>query len=349
MAVHVDFSFSWLASARLSAAHADALLRLLAGVRRDGSLKQAAKAIGVSYRYAWGVLGEAAGAFGAPLVELKRGRGARPTALGEKLLWADGLVRTALDPQLARLRRDIESELSRALPRRLPRLVIHASHDLALAELTALCAGRLDLEVAFRGAEDCLAALAHGRCDAAGFHVADALPRAAAAAAALGRWLDPRKHLLIHFVTREQGLIVRPDSHIRSVHDLTRPGVRFIHRQSGAEAGSSGREIGSVAGVVAEGRADAGFGLRADAIRFKLEFVPLAVERYFMAVSRAAARGNPALQILLDMLKGDEFAQLAARLPGYNASKAGTREELDAALNWVEGARRPSRRGRSEA
>jgi molybdate transport repressor ModE-like protein len=349
MAVHVDFSLSWLASARLPAAHAEALLRLLAGVRRDGSLKQAAQAIGVSYRYAWGVLGEAAGAFGAPLVELTRGRGARPTALGEKLLWADGLVRTALDPQLARLRRDIEAELSRALPRRLPRLVMQASHDLALAELAGLCAGRLDLAIAFRGADECLEALAHDRCDVAGFHVADALPRAAAAAAALGRWLDPRKHLLVHFVTREQGLIVRPDSHIRSVHDLTRPGVRFIHRQSGAEAGISGREIGSVAAAVAEARADAGFGLRADALRFKLDFVPLAVERFFLAVPRAAVRGNPALQILLEILKGDEFAQLAARLPGYNASKTGAREELDAALNWVEGARRPSRRGRSEA
>lgn len=349
MTVHVDFSLSWLASAQLSAAHAGAVLRLLEAVRRNGSLKQAAEVVGVSYRFAWGVLGEAAGAFGAPLVELKRGRGARPTALGEKLLWADRLVRTALDPQLARLRQDIETELSRALPRRLPRLIIQASHDLALAELAGLCVRRLDLEIVFRGADDCLAALAQGRCDLAGFHVADALPRAAAAAAALGRWLDPRKHLLIHFVTREQGLIARPDSHVRSVHDLARPGVRFIHRQSAAEASVSGREDLSVAAAVADGRADAGFGLRADAMRFKLDFVPLAVERYFLAVSRGAARSHQAFQILLEMLKSSEFAQLVARLPGYNASKAGTREELNAALNWVEGAHRHPKRGRSEA
>jgi molybdate transport repressor ModE-like protein len=347
MAVHVDFSLSWLASARLTAAHAGALLRLLAAVRSSGSLKRAAAALGVSYRFAWGLLGEAAGAFGAPLVELRRGRGARPTALGEKLLWAEGRVRTALDPQLARLRREIEKELAKALPQRLPRLIIHASHDLALGELTALCEGRLDLEIVFRGADDCLAGLAHGKCDLAGFHVADALPRAAAAAAALGRWLDPRKHLLVHFVTREQGLIARPDSHIRNVHDLTRPGVRFIHRQSASDPNPSGGADASVAAAVAEERADAGFGLRADAMRFKLDFVPLAVERYFLAFSRSAIRSQ-AMQILLEMLRGPEFAQQVARLPGYDTAKSGAREELNAALSWVERARRNPRRKRGE-
>jgi molybdate-binding protein len=214
-----------------------------------------------------------------------------------------------------------------------PRLVLHASHDLALAELPGLCASRLDLEVVFRGSDECLAALAGGKCDVAGFHVADALPRAAAAAAALGRWLDPKKHALIHFITREQGLIASPDSHIRSVHDLTRPGVRFINRQSGAGSPATGRDD-SVAAAVAEGRADAGFGLRADAMRFRLEFVPLAIERYFLAFPRTASRGV-ALQVFIEALRGREFAQRVARLPGYDAEKAGTRAELGAALNWV--------------
>ncbi|HYH42882.1 MAG TPA: substrate-binding domain-containing protein, partial [Burkholderiales bacterium] len=281
MSVHVDFSLSWLASSRLPPAHAGVLLRLVEAIGKSGSVKQAAQVLGVSYRHAWGLLGEAAEAFGAPLVEMQRGRGAHPTALGEKLLWADGLIRSALDPQLTRLRHEVEAALAKALPQRVPHLVVHASHDLALAEVPALCADHLDLEIVFRGADECLAALANGKCDLAGFHVADALPRAAAAAAALGRWLDPRKHSLINFIAREQGLIVSPDSHIRSVHDLTRPGVRFINRQSGGGAPHAGRED-SVAAAVAEGRADAGFGLRADAMRFRLDFVPLAVERYFL-------------------------------------------------------------------
>lgn len=343
MSVRVEFSLSWLSSSRLSAAHAATLIRLLDAVRASGSLKRAAARTGLSYRFAWGLLGEGAEAFGAPLVHLERGRGARPSALGEKLLWAEKLVQATMAPQLGPLRQQIDAELARALPQRLPRVVIHASHDLALHELARLCSGAVDIELVFRGAEESLAALAEGKCDLAGFHVADALPRAAAAAAALGRSLDARKHLLIHFVTREQGLIARHDSHIRSVHDLARPGLRFINRQSGPAASPPGREDASVAAAVAAGRADAGFGLRADAMHYSLAFVPLALERYFLACSRPAVR-ETRIQRLLDVLKGEAFAAQVARLPGYDAAGCGRREPLSAALNWVEGARRRPRR-----
>lgn len=348
MPVSVDFSISWLSSSHLPPAHVSILLRLLAAVRTGGSLKQAAEAMGLSYRFAWGLLGEAGKAFGVPLVEFRRGRGARPTALGEKLMWADGLVRTALDSQLGELRREIETGLAETLPRRLPRVRVHASHDLALPILATHCADRADIEIKFRGSDDCLAALAQEQCDMAGFHVADALPRAAAAAAALGRWLDPRKHLLVHFVTREQGLIARPHSHIRNVHDLARPGVRFIHRQSTSEPNVPGQKEWSVAAAVAQGRADAGFGLRPDAVRFNLDFVPLAIERYFLACSRRASRG-PALRGVLEILRSANFRQQVAALPGYDTSKAGMREPLDAALNWVDRARPAGRHYRGHA
>ena len=346
MSVHVEFSLSWLASGKLLSSHSNTLLRLIEAVGKTGSLKSAAAAIGVSYRFAWGLLGEAAGAFGAPLVDMQRGRGARLTALGETLLWADGLVRTALHPQFAQLRHEIEAGLTKALPQRLPHLVMHASHDLALAELPALCADRLDLEIMFRGSEECLEALANNKCDVAGFHVADALPRAAAAAAALGRWIDARKHSLIHFIAREQGLIASPGAKIRSVNDLTRPGVRFINRQVNANPRASEREDASVAAAVAEGRADAGFGLRADAARFGLDFVPLAVERYFLAFRTSGIRG-PAIQGLIDVLRGRNFARHVSGLPGYDTTKAGRPAELDAALNWVKRTRRIPTRARS--
>jgi molybdate-binding protein len=246
------------------------------------------------------------------------------------VLDADERVRRELGGQFERLRVEIPALLADALPGARPHLSIHASHDLALAALVDACGRSLDLEVVIRGADDSLAALARGECDLAGFHVANALPRAAAAAAALGRWLDPRKHTLIHFVTREQGLIARPGSRIRGVHDLARPGVRFIHRQS---RGADGDEL-SVAEAVAAGRADAGFGLRADATRHKLAFTLLATERYFFACAKAALRGAPA-KALLDALRSPGFTARAARLPGYDASQAGRREALDAALTWV--------------
>ncbi|MDH3319970.1 MAG: LysR family transcriptional regulator [Betaproteobacteria bacterium] len=326
----VEFDHAWLGGRDLPRERGRALLRLLAELAQADSLRAAAQRSGLSYRSAWGALADGARLFGAPLVDMQRGRRARLSALGVRVLAADERVRNALGAHFERLRAEIPAFLADALPGARPRLTIHASHDLALAELGALCRATLDLEVVFRGADDCLASLARGECDMAGFHVADALPRAAAAAAALGRWLDPRKHTLLHFVTREQGLIARPGSRIRGVHDLARPGVRFIHRQSRSADGDER----SVADAVAAGRADAGFGLRADATRHKLAFTPLATERYFFAGAKAALRGA-ALKALLETLKGPAFAARVARLPGYDASHCGRREALDAALTWV--------------
>ena len=321
----IAFDHAWLAGKGFPRERGRSLLRLLDALQRSASLRDAAKSADLSYRSAWGLLGDAAQLFGAPLVDMQRGRPARLSPLGRRVLAADERVRAVLGQQFERLRAEIPPLLAEALPGARPRISIHASHDLALEPLRSLCRGLLELEVVVRGADECLAALARGDCDLAGFHVADALPRAAAAAAALGRWLDPRKHTLIHFVTRQQGLIARPGSRIRSLHDLARPGVRFINRQVDT----------SVAAAVADGRADAGFGLRAEATRFKLAFVSLAVERYFFACAKSAVRAS-AVKRLIEVLQGAEFASALARLPGYDASRSGQLEPLDAALTWVE-------------
>ena len=333
----------WLSGPGLTAHHGRALLELLDALSRSASLREAAASLGLSYRHAWGLLGAGGRALGRPLVEMQRGRGARLAPLGRKLLEADTHVRAALEREFERLRREVRALLAEELPARRPRLALRASHDLALPLLARQCAPRLDLEIAFHGADDCLATLSRGDCDVAGFHVADALPRAAAAAAALGRWLDPRRHQLLHFVAREQGIIVRPGARIRGVHDLARPGVRFLNRPSGA--GAQDDVDLAVASAVAEGRADAGFGLRAAAARYALEFVPLATERYYLAAARRSLREAP-FQALLGALRSREFAAAVARLPGYDAAKAGARETLGAALDWLE---RPRARGKAGA
>lgn len=337
MALHMEAPIAldarWLAGEGLSPRNGEELLRLLRALSRAASLREAAHAAGFSYRHAWGLLGAGNRALGVPLAELQRGRGARLTPFGEKLLQADVHVRSTLDGQFERLRRDVRAMLGDVAAGKRRRVALRASHDLALPLLARLCAPRLDLDISFHGADECLAALARGEADVAGFHVADALPRAAAAAAAVGRWLDPRKHQLVHFVAREQGIIVRPGVRVRGVHDLARPGVRFLNRPSGAKA-QEDLDL-AVAAAVADGQADAGFGLRAAAARYSLEFVPLATERYYLAATRRALRETP-LQAVLGVLRSVEFAAAVARLPGYDATQAGTRETLTAALAWLE-------------
>jgi molybdate transport repressor ModE-like protein len=247
----IAFDTDWLAAPGLSRERARSLVALLRELSQSSSLREAARASGVSYRFAWGLLSDAANAFGVPLVEMQRGKSARLSALGRRLVQADARVRQTLAEPLERLRSEIQLLLAEAVPDARRRLTLHASHDLAIAALPGLCTPAIELDVVFCGADDGLAALARGECDLAGFHVPDALPRAAAAAASLGKWLDSRKHVLLHFVRREQGLIARPGSKIRNVHDLARPGVRFIHRQNPADAS---REE-SVAATVARGSA----------------------------------------------------------------------------------------------
>ncbi len=327
-----DFDVSWLGGDELPRDHGAVLTRLLDGLTRAPSLRAAAAAAGVSYRHAWGLLGQGARMLGAPLVDMGRGRGAKLTPLGRKVLEADAKVRSTLGPAFEQLRGELREILAEALPGR-PRLTLRASHDLALGELARLCATRLDLEIGFHGADDSLAALARGQCDLAGFHVADALPRAAAAAAALGRWLDPHKHQLVQFVTREQGLIVRPGARIRSVNDLARPGVRFANRPAHSGRSEANADL-LTAAEVAAGRADAGFGLRAAAARYRLDFVPLAKERYFLAGTRATLRAA-GFQEMHRTLRSAAFAKAVADLPGYDASHAGSSESISAALSWL--------------
>jgi len=334
-AFEIGFDSAWLSGRDFPRERGRTLLRLLGELSRSGSLREAAHAAEISYRSAWGTLVDGARLFGAPLADMGRGRPARLSPLGQRVLEADQHVRLALADPIERLRGEIPTMLADALPGTRPRLILHASHDLALVALPELAQQALDLQIVFCGAEDALASLARGTCDVAGFHVADALPRAAAAAASLGRWLDPRRHVLLQFVSREQGLIARRGSGIRGLHDLTRSGLRFIHRH---DSRAPGAEDASVASAVAEGRADAGFGLRADATRHKLAFTPLAVERYFLACTRTTLRGAGA-STLLRILRGPEFATRVAAVPGYIARHAGRRVSLEAALAWV---KRPS-------
>jgi putative molybdopterin biosynthesis protein len=331
MSPEVDFAARWLSAEGLPPHHGEALLRLLEALSRAASLREAAHAAGQSYRHAWGLLVAGSRMLGGPLVDMHRGRGARLTPLGRKLLQADAHVRATLEKHFESLRRDVRNMLAQENPPQRPRLAIRASHDLALPLLARLAASRVELEVSFRGADDCLAGLARGECDLAGFHVANALPRAAAAAAAVGRWLETRRHQLVHFIAREHGIIVRPGVRIRGIHDLARPGVRFLNRPSGSH---EDLDL-AVAAAVAAGRADAGFGLRAAAARYSLEFVPLATERYYLACARRSLREAP-LQALLAVLRSREFAAEVAALPGYDLALAGTRETLTASLAWLE-------------
>jgi molybdate transport repressor ModE-like protein len=212
-------------------------VRLLQGVRNSGSLFKAARQVGLSYRHAWALMGKWAQLLGQPLLVLERGRGASLTPLATRLLAAERRANAQLAPQIGSLIADITPDIAAAARPSPARLRMHASHDLALAGLRdALnAAGELQLDIQFQGSVDSLAALARGACDLAGFHFATG-DNTGEARAAFRHWLKPRSQKLIHFASREQGLMVAAGNPlaIHGLADLTRKKVRLINRQRGS-------------------------------------------------------------------------------------------------------------------
>ena len=344
------------------------LFVLLEAVHETGKLTLAARQAGLSYRHAWSTIGKWSDFFGTPLVLLEKGRGARLSALGEKLLWAQARARARLSPQLENLASELNLEIKRALAETNPTLRVHASYGYAVAELPELLRddGRVGLALQYLPSLDALASLARGGCDLAGFHV----PEGALGARAIelyGRWLDVRQHRLIYLVRRQQGLFLKPGNpkRISSLADLARPGVRFINRQRGSGTrllldtllqqssidasdiqGYDNEEFthAAVAAYVASGMADVGMGVEPPAREFKLDFVPIAAERYFL-IGAQDTLAFPWVQHVLELLRGPAFKERVAALPGYSSERSGETVAVGEAFPWL---KQPASRARTK-
>ena len=317
------------------------LLPLLAAIGGGANLGAAVAQIGLSYRHGWGLLRAQAALLGVPLVAMQRGKGATLTATGEQLLQ----LTTGAEQRLLRKAAAIEiapapPEAAQAL-----RLRVHASHDLALIELRERIAPAfgLELNLEFKGSLEALESFAAGHADLAGFHFP--LGSHPGALAPYLRWLKPRQHRLIGFIEREQGLMLPPGNpaHVRTLRDLARKQLRVINRQRGSgtrllfdqllqEAGIDGSALRgysteefthlAVAATIAAGKADAGFGVKAAALQYGLEFRMLEYERYLL-VCRSEAANEPAIRCLRQAIASAQMLQVLRRLPGYAGANSG--------------------------
>ena len=322
-----------------------ALLRLLEAVQAGGSIAEAARAVGISYRTAWGLLRHFEVKLGAPLVAKARGQGTRLAPLADKLLWADRRIAARLQPTLESLASELEGELEALLAPARASVRINASHGFAVAALLeALNAHGIPVELKYRNSTEAVAALSRSECDLAGFHVAEGKLQPLSVKP-YREWLDDRRHVLVQLAYRRQGLIVAPGNpkRIGGIADLARPGVRFVNRQQGSGTrvlldlllkghGIAPKSVrgfetaefthAAVAAYIASGMADCGFGLETAARRFKLDFLPVLRERYYFA-SDAAALDRPELKQVLRLLRSAEFRAAVAAIPGYDGRIAG--------------------------
>ena len=345
----IDITVAWLAGERARAA--PLLLHLLRTIRDTGSIQRASAALGISYRNGWGLLESWSAELARPLITKTRGRGTRLTDLGELLLRCDDELRASLDPHCARMRVRLDRQL--ALSPQLERLILSASHDLALAAVrdAVMHAGIVQLDLQFRGSIDSIDAMLADRCDLAGFHVD--VHGGADLTSPYRQRLHAKRHAIVRFADRRQGLMLPPGNplRIRGLSDLT-DGPRLVNRQpaSGtrllfdrllAEARVEATRIAgydqeefthlAVAATVAAGQADVGFGIEAAAAQYRLDFVPLATEQYCLALRRDHL-DDPRVAALIDYLASAACRALISALPGYRATRSGSVVGVDEAL-----------------
>jgi putative molybdopterin biosynthesis protein len=334
------------------------LIAVLEGIQHHGSISAGARHVGLSFRHVWGELKRWEQELGHPLITWGKGRSARLTPFGAKLLWAERQAQARLAPQLEALRGELEHAFAVAFDDEAEVIEVAASHDEALPLLRAWAARhrKLHLDIRFTGSVDALAALNDGRAVLAGFHARIDAPSGSPTARTYRPLLKPGRHKLIGFASRRQGLMVAPGNPLAlaGVRDLARPGVRFVNRARGTGTrvlledllASAGVALVSIAGhdrvepshravaqAVASGSADAAFGIEAAACARGLDFVPLAAERYFL-VTLAEHLERPAIVALRTALASPDWQAELAAVPGYAPLSSGEVLSLTAMLPW---------------
>ena len=340
----VSITPQWTIALPDGTALAERTVTLLVSVAEHGSLLKACQAMRVSYRHAWQLIRQGEELLGAPLLRMERGKGSTLSPLAEKLVWADRRIAARLSPMLDSLASELQAEIDRVLKSVPPLLRIHASHGFAIEALhDALGRAGIVTELRYCGSAEAVASLAIGDCEIAGFHVPEG-EFEAAAVAHYAPWLKPASQKLISIATRRLGLMVAQGDpkKVYGVKDLARADLRFINRQSGSgtrflldlllakEGVDPARVHGyeqcelthaAVAAYVASGMADVGFGVETPARHFKLDFVPVQTERYFLLCEERSLDAPPVREMLA-LIRSDAFKASVNRLPGYQASES---------------------------
>ncbi len=264
------------------------------------------------------------------------------------LVRADGFVRipamsegpgagAVVDVELIKEKKEIENTL-----------VCIGSHDNTLDILSNILKKnhpKLSLSSAHTGSKGGLIALKRGEAHLAGTHLLDEetgeynIPF-------IRRILGDAGIVLINLVYRQQGFIVAKGNplNVSGFHDLVRKDITFINRQRGSgtrlltdkhlkEAGISPEDIRGydmeeythmgVASAVLTGIADTGVGILAAAKALGLDFIPVARERYDLAIPKEHMESRPVSALVRIIQEDREFRELVENLGGYDISDMG--------------------------
>jgi molybdate transport repressor ModE-like protein len=308
---------------------------LLREVQRGKTIQSAAEALDVSYRTLWNQLKVAEKALGTPLLLSTKGHGSKLSPAAESFLNSVAEMERRFDRVSQDEVRRLSGELSSLINPRPVRWVFCSSSDPLIEQVID---GFAHIDYQTMGSGQALERLLSGDADIAGFHLPDqdSLVQVQAHLKSAGMMAYP-------VMRRTQGLMVSTGNplRIKKLVDLARPEVRFINRQKGAgtrllldtlmekEGIRSDRIRGyrheefthtAVATAIVAGTADAALGLKYIAAQFRLGFVPLEEETFYLAMSTKVHASKP-IQKFIQSLQA-----LAAKQVGYRATTTRSRK-----------------------
>ncbi len=308
---------------------------LLREVQRGKTIQSAAEALDVSYRTLWNQLKVAEKALGTSLLLSTKGHGSKLSPAAESFLNSVAEMERRFDRVSQDEVRRLSGELSSWMDPRPVRWVCCSSSDPLIEQVID---GFAHVDYQTMGSGQALERLLSGDADIAGFHLPDqdSLLQVQAHLKSAGMMAYP-------VMRRTQGLMVATGNplRIKKLADLARPEVRFINRQKGAgtrllldtlmekEGIRSDRIRGyrheefthtAVATAILAGTADAALGLKYIASQFRLGFVPLEEETFYLAMSPKTHASKP-IQKFIQSLQA-----LAAKQVGYRAASARPRK-----------------------
>jgi len=154
--------------------------------------------------------------------------------------------------------------------------------------------------------------------------------------------LNTKKIVLMEWATRQRGLIFKStkNHNIKSFKDFR--GKRLVRRQPGSGADNYLQYLfknenlsyddyinsdlayseNDAVSLILSDQADVSFGLKSEAKKFELEFIPIVTERFDLIVYRKYWFEN-SFQTLLNFCKTKEFVKLAYTFEGYNIDNLG--------------------------
>jgi molybdenum cofactor synthesis domain-containing protein len=260
---------------------------------------------------------------------------------------ADGILQVPQDLEGMELGEEVRVRLLRPEEQLDQTLIMIGSHDNTIDVLTNELKGRdsrLHLSSSNVGSMGGLMAIRRGQTHLAGSHLLDT-ETGDYNFSYIQRYLPGVPVRVVQLARRAQGLLVRPGNpkRIQDVSDLLRPDVAFINRQGGSgtrilldyqlqQLGLDATRIQgydqeefthmAVAVNVLSGRADAGMAIYASARALRLDFIPVAEERYDLIIPETCWEDAKIRQVL-DIIVSPSFRRMVEDMGGYDVREAG--------------------------